>query len=115
MKMARNFDELLAEMSPERRASIKRRAEEILNSPLYRIRKALQFTQEQVAEELGLGQAAVSRLERRSDMLISTLRRFVGAMGGELEIRARFPEGDIVIDDLGTLPGAADAEALEHA
>ena len=116
MKMARNFDELLAEMSPERRANIERRAEEILNSPLYRIRKALQFTQEQVAEELGLGQAAVSRLERRSDMLISTLRRFVGAMGGELEIRARFPEGDIVIEDLGTLASSlADKEALEHA
>jgi len=114
--MAKDFDDLLARMSPERRAEIARRVEEIHSSPLYRLRKALQFTQEQVADELGLGQAAVSRLERRSDMLISTLRRFVGAMGGELEIRARFPEGDIVIDDLGSLapesPGAAE---LEHA
>jgi transcriptional regulator with XRE-family HTH domain len=101
--MAKDFNDLLAAMSPERRAEIARRAEEISSSPLYRIRKALQFTQEQVAEELGLGQAAVSRLERRSDMLISTLRRFVGAMGGELEIRARFPNGDVVIDDLGSL------------
>lgn len=105
--MAKDFNDLLAEMSPEERAEIARRADEIHSSPLYRIRKALQFTQEQVAEELGLGQAAVSRLERRSDMLISTLRRFVGAMGGELEIRARFPNGDVVIDDLGSL--ASDA------
>jgi transcriptional regulator with XRE-family HTH domain len=113
--MAKDFEELLATMSPERRADIERRVEEIHSSPLYRIRKALQFTQEQVAEELGLGQAAVSRLERRSDMLISTLRRFVGAMGGELEIRARFPDGDIIIDDLGSLASEADqVQALER-
>jgi transcriptional regulator with XRE-family HTH domain len=112
--MARDFDDLLATMSPARRAEIARRVEEIHSSPLYRIRKALQLTQEQVAEELGLGQAAVSRLERRSDMLISTLRRFVGAMGGELEIRARFPDGDVVIEDLGSLSSGAEAEELEH-
>ena len=113
--MAKDFDDLLATMSPERRADVERRVEEIHSSPLYRIRKALQFTQEQVAEELGLGQAAVSRLERRSDMLISTLRRFVGAMGGELEIRARFPDGDVIIGDLGGLASEApEAGELEH-
>lgn len=101
--MAKDFDELLAAMSPEDQAEIAKRVDEIHGSPLYRIRKALQFTQEQVAEELGLGQAAVSRLERRSDMLISTLRRFVGAMGGELEIVARFPNGEVVIEELGSL------------
>lgn len=108
--MAKDFNDLLAAMSSERQADIARRVEEIHSSPLYRIRKALQFTQEQVAEELGLGQAAVSRLERRSDMLISTLRRFVGAMGGELEIRARFPNGDVVIDDLGSLSSDGPSE-----
>jgi hypothetical protein len=107
--MAKDFNDLLAAISPARQAEIARRAEEIHSSPLYRIRKALQFTQEQVAAELGLGQAAVSRLERRSDMLISTLRRFVSAMGGELEIRARFPDGDVVIDDLGSLSLPTDA------
>jgi transcriptional regulator with XRE-family HTH domain len=101
--MVADFNELFARMSPKRQANVAQRVEEIHSSPLYRIRKALQFTQDQVAEELGLGQAAVSRLERRSDMMISTLRRFVGAMGGELEIRARFPEGDIIIENIGSL------------
>jgi transcriptional regulator with XRE-family HTH domain len=101
--MARDFNDLLAGMAPERRERIARRVEEIAGSPLYRLRKAMQFTQEQVAAELGIGQAAVSRLERRPDVYLSTLRRFVGAMGGELEIRARFADGDVVIDDLGTL------------
>ena len=72
--------------------------------------------EEQENGELGLGPAAVSRLERRSDMLISTLRRFVGAMGGELEIRARFPDGEVVVDDLGSLASdAAESEELQQA
>lgn len=115
--MAKSFNDLLARMSPERREAIERRVEEIHGSPLYRLRKALQFTQEQVAAELGLGQAAVSRLERRSDMLLSTLRRFVGALGGELEIRAKFPNGEVVVEDLGSVLDDATDEAaeLEHA
>ncbi|MDB4951785.1 MAG: transcriptional regulator [Gemmatimonadetes bacterium] len=113
--MGKDFNDLLAGMPPERRERIARRVEEIAGSPLYRLRKAMQFTQEQVAAELGIGQAAVSRLERRPDVYLSTLRRFVGAMGGELEIRARFADGDVVIDGLGTrVEGDAEAAHAEH-
>ncbi len=49
-------------------------------------------------ENLGVNQAAVSKLERRADMYVSTLQRFVKAMGGELKITARFPEGTVEIN-----------------
>jgi predicted transcriptional regulator len=110
--MAENVDHLFAEMSAERRDRVEREVERIRSAPLYQLRKALSLTQEQLAQELGIGQAAVSRLERRPDMYLSTLRRFVEAMGGELEIRARFPAGDVIIEDLATA-ASEDAAADE--
>jgi transcriptional regulator with XRE-family HTH domain len=65
--------------------------------PLNELRAARQLTQESLAKSLGINQAAVSKMERRTDMYISTLRQFVVAMGGELEITARFPDGAIRI------------------
>jgi hypothetical protein len=62
--MAKDFDDLLARMSPERRVEIERRVEEIHSSPPYRLRKALQFTQEQVVDKLGLGYGRASRTEK---------------------------------------------------
>jgi len=99
--MVKDFTDLLDSMSPERRGRIARRVEKTRASPLYQLRKALHLSQQQVASELGVGQAAVSRFERRPNMYLSTLRRFVEARGGELEIRARFPAGDVVITDCG--------------
>lgn len=99
--MAEDFTDLLDRMEPERRERIERRIQEIRRTPLYKLRKALDLTQEQIADELGVGQAAVSRFERRPDMYLSTLRRFIEAMGGELEVRARFPGGEVVLTDLG--------------
>ncbi len=63
--------------------------------PLNDIRAARQLTQEHLAKLLRIKQASVSKLERRADMYISTLRGFVKAMGGELQIVARFPEGEV--------------------
>jgi DNA-binding XRE family transcriptional regulator len=60
---------------------------------LRELRAALGFTQEQLADRLGVQQAAVSRLERRPDMTLSSLRRYVEALGGELEINVRTPDG----------------------
>ena len=59
---------------------------------LAELRRARQMTQEQLASDLHINQASVAKLERRTDMYLSTLRRFVEAMGGELEIVARFPD-----------------------
>jgi len=59
---------------------------------LRKVRDARNRSQEQIAELLGVQQAAVSKLERRTDMYISTLRNLIQAMGGDLEIIARFPD-----------------------
>jgi len=66
--------------------------------PLDALRDARQLTQVQMAQLLKVSQGAVSKVERRSDMFISTLRNYVRAIGGDLEIRAVFPEGDVLID-----------------
>ena len=71
--------------------------------PLDALRDARQLTQVQMAQLLKISQGAVSKVERRTDMFVSTLRNYVRAIGGDLEIRAVFPDGDVVIDRLGTL------------
>ena len=63
---------------------------------LAELRRARALTQDQLAADLHVGQASIAKLERRTDMYLSTLRRFVEAMGGELEIVARFPDQQLV-------------------
>lgn len=71
--------------------------------PLDALRDARRMTQVQMAQLLKISQGAVSKVERRTDMFVSTLRNYVRAIGGDLEIRAVFPDGDVVIDQLGIL------------
>ena len=100
--MAKKFKVLRDNMSPERRAANEAAAKEMLaEMPVHALRDALQFTQQQLAEELGVKQGSISKMERRPDHLVSTLRRFVEAMGGELELRAHFPTGTVSITELG--------------
>ena len=75
---------------------------------LRELRKARQLTQTRVARELGISQDAISRLEQRSDLLLSTLRRTVEAMGGSLSLIARFPDRPPV-----ELAGIAEREARD--
>ncbi len=65
--------------------------------PLQELRHARHLSQEQLAQTLSVKQAAVSKLEKRTDMYISTLRNFIKAMGGDLEITAKFPDGSVQI------------------
>lgn len=80
------------------------------------LRRARSLSQEELAAELHVNQATISRMERRADMLVSTLRRLVEAMGGKLELRARFPERVVEIDQPGAASGgpagSLDLEAL---
>jgi DNA-binding XRE family transcriptional regulator len=100
--MARNFKELQAKMSPERQAKNQAEAARLLlELPFEELRAARQFTQENLADILHVNQAAVSKLERRADMYVSTLAKFIKAMGGELEIRAVFPNGSVRISEFG--------------
>jgi transcriptional regulator with XRE-family HTH domain len=79
--------------------------------PLDALRDARQLTQVQMARLLKISQGAVSKVERRTDMFVSTLRNYVRAIGGDLEIRAVFPEGDVLIDQFGTLEPSHDPGA----
>ena len=84
--------------SPERREEIKREAEaELERMGFGKLRQARQMTQVALAERLDVPQGAISRMERRTDMYVSTLAEFIRTMGGELEIRAVFPEGSVRI------------------
>jgi transcriptional regulator with XRE-family HTH domain len=108
--MARKFRDLMAGWSPERVQAVEARAQEMLREmPLVELRRQLNLTQEGLARALGTSQASVSKLERRSDIYLSTLRRYVEAMGGELEITARFPDGEIRLDQWNPDPVPAEA------
>ncbi len=96
--MAKPFRKLVDEMTLGRQQRIRARIETLSGEmALQEVRKALELTQQQIADSLHLNQAAISKLEHQSDMYISTLRKFLLAMGGNLKIVATFPEGDIVI------------------
>ena len=98
MAKARNFKELQARMSPERQALNATEAARMLREmPLDELRAARNLTQEHLASILHIKQASVSKMERRTDMYIGTLSKFIEAMGGELEIRAIFPDGSVRI------------------
>jgi DNA-binding XRE family transcriptional regulator len=97
--MAKNLDQVLASLPAKRRAAIEVRADNL--ATLKDLRIAVEQTQQDLAVALGVGQDTISRLEKRSDMLLSTLRRYVEGMGGTLELVAQFPNRPpVVIDHL---------------
>jgi predicted XRE-type DNA-binding protein len=94
----RKFRELLDAMPLERQHRIEGHLQESLAAmPLDQLRKAQEMTQLQVAEILGVHQGEVSKIEHRSDICISTLKEYVEAMGGRLEIRAVFQDREVRI------------------
>jgi predicted transcriptional regulator len=94
--MPRNFRELEDKMAPESRARVKSRAREMMTEMLLsELRKSAGVTQEELATSLGIKQPTLSRMESQSDMQISTLRRVIESLGGELEIIAHLPDGDV--------------------
>jgi DNA-binding XRE family transcriptional regulator len=98
--MARKLDDVMAALPQERKQRVEARAMEL--ATLKDLRQASRQTQEQLAAVLGVGQDAISRLEKRSDMLLSTLRHYVESMGGKLELVAQFPNRPpMVIEHLG--------------
>ena len=95
MKSTVPLKKVIAGFSPTRRKNIKARAKELIAEELALrdIRKSRALTQEQVAKRLGGKQVYVSRMENRSDVKISTLREYVHAIGGELQLMVTFPGG----------------------
>jgi DNA-binding XRE family transcriptional regulator len=102
--MAKKFSELRAKMSPESRARSKARAQTLLaEMPLNELRQARGMSQVELANLLHVQQPSIAKLEKRADMYISTLRNHIEAMGGELEIVARFPDGAVRIRNFAEL------------
>jgi len=98
MAKARNFRELRNQLPAESLSRVEARVKATLHDmALDELRAARELTQERLAETLGIKQATVSKIERQSDMYVSTLAKFIEAMGGTLEIRASFPEGSVRI------------------
>jgi DNA-binding Xre family transcriptional regulator len=111
--MAKKWETLRATMSPERREANRLAAQQMTaEMPLEELRSARNITQTHLASLLQITQASVSKMEKRTDMYVSTLRSFVQAMGGELEIRAIFPDGTVKIDQFSAL--ASGEEHLTH-
>jgi hypothetical protein len=101
--------EKMRRLPASRRKRIEARAAELIaeEMSLRDLRRAHRKTQEAVARSLGIGQDGISRLETRSDMLISTMRKFIEAMGGRLSLIAKFPNRPpVALSGLATLNNA---------
>jgi transcriptional regulator with XRE-family HTH domain len=92
--MTVNINDIIASLPPDRQAKIKARAAELIAEELtlQDLRKAREFTQIRMAELLNMRQENVSRLERRADLLVSTLQSYIAAMGGELSLVVEFKD-----------------------
>lgn len=98
--MAKKLDDVISALPKVRRERVRARAMELAN--LKDLRHAARQTQEELAAALGVRQDTISRLEKRSDLLLSTLRQTIEAMGGRLELVVRFPNRPpVVIEHLG--------------
>jgi len=103
--MGRNIEDIIKKLPPAERKKVEARAAEMIaeEMTLRELRHARKLTQVRVAKKLGITQDSVSRLEKRSDVLLSTLRKTVEAMGGNLSLVAEFPDRAPVV-----LSGLAD-------
>lgn len=102
--MVKTLKDILEELPAGRRKKVERRAKELIQEELtlQALRKELGLTQEAMADRLDMRQGNVSKVEKREDMLISTLRGYVEAMGGTLELVARLPgRGPVVLKGFG--------------
>ena len=91
-------------MTPEARAAADVAAEQLeAEMGLGEVRRALKLSQEEIGQTLQINQGSVAKIEKRADMYVSTLRRFIEAMGGELEIVARFANHSVTIKNFSDL------------
>jgi len=110
--MPRNVNDIINKLTRAQRRKVEARAVQLIaeEMTLQELRRARKITQQKMAKSLNIGQEGVSKIERRSDLLISTLRKTVEAMGGSLSLVAEFPDRDPVVlsgiaEDEPTKPG----------
>lgn len=103
--MPKNIKDKIKALGPAQRKKVEARAAQLIEEEmtLRELRKARKLTQVRMAKNLGITQDGVSRLEKRSDLLLSTLRKTIEAMGGSLSIVAKFPDrGPVVLSGITT-------------
>ena len=104
------FSDLTRDFTPERRRRIDEMKSELLaEMPLHELRRARELTQRDMAKLLRVNQPAVSKLEQRADVYMSSLRSYIEAVGGKLKIVAEFPEGEIAITNFSEVGEGEDA------
>ncbi|MBY0322276.1 MAG: DUF4238 domain-containing protein [Reyranella sp.] len=115
MSGRRPFTDLTKGFSPERRARVAAKAAALREEmTLEELRKSRALSQEDIAASLSVRQPAVAKLEKRDDMHVSNLRRYVEALGGKLEISAHFDDAEVAISNFGTLPPKSGLPAIKH-
>ncbi len=108
--MAKKFSELRSRMSPESQARAEAEAQAMLaEMPLNELRQARGLSQKMLADVLHVQQPSIAKMEKRTDMYLSTLRSHIEAMGGQLEVVARFPDGAVKISNFSDLESNATA------
>ena len=101
-----SFSELTKDFTPERRQRIAEMKSELLaEMPLHELRRARSLTQGDMAKMLKVNQPAVSKMEQRADVYVSSLRSYIEAAGGKLKIVAEFPEGEVAITNFSEVEG----------
>jgi len=117
IQMPVSFDEVLSEMPPERRAKIARRAAEIeAEINLSELRRLRKLTQTRLSKKLKIGQEGVSRIEKRTDLYLSTLRSYVEGVGGKLSLIVEFPDASpVILSGLGMHEAASEPRARKNA
>lgn len=104
MSGKKSFSSLSNKMSPESKARVAEKTAALREEmDLSELRRARQLSQESLAQTLHVSQGSVAKMEKRTDMYISSLRRFIQAMGGELEVTAKFPDRSVRINQFSEL------------
>ena len=111
--MAKKFAALRAQMAPEGQARAQAKAQAMLaEMPLNELRQARGLSQKMLAEVLHVQQPSIAKIERRTDMYLSSLRSHIEAMGGQLEVIARFPDGAVKISNFSELDSSPAAPVV---
>jgi len=114
--MTHKWKDIRRKLSPEREAETRSYVRSVVQAAtLNQLREARNLTQANLASVLGVNQGSVSKMEKRTDMYLSTLRSFIQAMGGQLQIKAVFPDGEVEIDQFKNISNsAADPEQADN-
>lgn len=97
--MSHNWRDIRRKLSPRQEEETRQYVKSVVDAvSLNQLRQARSLTQSNLASTLGVNQGSVSKIEKRTDMYVSTLRSYIQAMGGQLQIKAVFPEGEVEIE-----------------